>query len=327
MKRTILSMAVILAVVGMVPRMSGAAILNSHLNLSGPGPYLQLVTDKDAEELIKAPGNLLPGVIQVGDILESIMEFQDINSLNFSTEIGVDYELTVHSRLKVLSITAAVLRNPDGTVFDSDLITPGIQSIALPGGGSDFVFGSGFADGVTTARLYESQTSVTAVAPNFARDDLGAGLPINAIVDLTIPAAVATATDGTLITEFGFGDVDDFWVSFNSPTILSVFTATSSEVSGAVFSFGQSVTSNPGALNIVDNATASSIFGGTHGLVGSGRLFGVLGAETPFDAYTSTSANFTSAVPEPSSLVAWGVLVGGVCGVRRRVYFRGRTNS
>ena len=295
------SLAIVLVAFGTFT--TEGAIINSSLQ-----PGVNQLTDVDAESLIKGAGNTEAGVIQIGDTIESVLGFGQLNSSSLASYEGLNYELSALTLLKVTSIST------DG------LLPNGDQAYNI-------TFAAGFADGTTTTQVYESNgtSSTPGVThkPDFARDSVSA-THVGDPTPLTLAAALGYATDGQLIATFGFGEANDFWTSSGVPLSFSEFKNFALDISGAVFNFGQSLLTNPGNLPILDDGVQSSITGDMYDLIGSGSLYGIKGFTTPFGGFTHTQVEFATTIPEPATACVWlGLacvgIVGRWCGRRRSV--------
>jgi hypothetical protein len=285
---------------------ANGAILANSLFKTG----VNLIQDQDFERLEKNPNNTGgASIIEVGDVLEAIVSFDSINSVDVNglAGFGAAYELTAHSRLVVLGF-GLTDTDADG-IFDSgDTDANGL---------TNFTFGPGFANGVAV-EVYEDFP--TTLATNF-----------NAAVDAG--QGVTRVTNGTLALTLGFDPTKptnatdpDFWVAFLAPLDISVFSDPNAETiaQGGDFFFGLSVLSNPGGIPYVDEgiSTGTSGFAGpptNHDMVGNGSLSVPVGAHADWDAETNTKI-FFQAVPEPSSVAIWSVVacLGGVVFSRSR---------
>jgi hypothetical protein len=277
---------------------ANGAILNSMMSFLPPGNtyYTQYMHDLDAESLIKGGTNTQLGVIEVGDTLEAVMLFNDINGSDMSLP---NYELTAHVKLLVTAKTAAgnqtVIINGNPVLvpvfnFDFGPVNPDQN------GNGDLVW------------LYEDTT------PDFRAQ----GQP-----PVSVATAVANATNGNLIATLGLGteasQQDDFWQALASPEAVGIFSQLNTSFPGASFQFGVSVTANPGNVNIAPDQTIDNLYGLPHDVVGSGQPFGSKNSSTPFDLLTRTDVNFTAVIPEASSIAIWGLLTGiGLAAFRRR---------
>jgi hypothetical protein len=278
---------------GMCAAQAQANLINSTLKAGD-----NLFQDNNAENLVKGAGNTMPGVIQVGDTLQAVLGFASVNGgptgLNSTNYPGLtaNYQLTALAQIKVLA------KIPAGTTVIDGKVVPIFN----------FVFGAGFADGVTSIQLFEN--SATTSSTVFKRSGSG----------LTVADAIARATSGTLLTTMGFAPSaggpggTPFWEAVNSPDTLSVFKSVNTQIAGAGFDFAQNVLTNPGGLSIgtLGESATSLIPGlgsGMYDIVGSGQLFGIKGQTTPFSAYTATRVNFVSTIvgPEPASFLLFGV--------------------
>lgn len=295
--RSLLVALTVLTLAASVAPARGAILANS-LFIVGENQ----VQDTDYERLIKDPANTGgASIIEVGDILEAIVSFDTINGTivkNPFTGFGAFYELTAYSRIKVLGIGDADT-NGDGIFDGGDTNADGL---------TNFTFGSGFADLKTAIEVYEDfPTTALSVFDN----------------TVSPAAGIGRATDGTLALTLGFDATKpsaatdpDFWVAFNAPLDISVFTTVGADpaLQGGDFFFGLSVLTNPGGVPYVDEAESTAALTGftgpmtDHDMVGNGSL-SVPSSTTNagWDAETNTKI-FFQGVPEPSSLAIWSAV-------------------
>jgi hypothetical protein len=244
---------------------ASASILSTALR-----PDLNTLNDVDRERLALGIGDG-DTEIEVGDILESVLVFDNLSNSAFGStdlediaSLGATYQLTAYSRLEVASII------PD----DGDADT-------FP----TFVFKGGFGDDVTMVKIYED--SVQDV--NFTTDAAG--------------TAITDATDGTLLLTLGLGELGDFWIA-EGPADLSTLGAIGSGAA-AQFFLGVSVLTNPaGDIDIVPDGLFSAVSGLDHDVVGFGDIFKITGPVNDWQAASNTTVSFVI-TPEPTALLVW----------------------
>jgi hypothetical protein len=249
------------------------------------------IEDRDVERLIKGAGNVGGATLEVGDILEAVIRFDNISGSNIGLSdlddfVGnSEYELLGYSRIRVASITA------NGDAKGSVAIT----------------FDSGFADGQTMVQLFESTA---------------AG---NVYNEAIAPAAlIAAVTSQSLIASAGLVDADDFWVApFAAPSVDATTLAAFNP--GFGFALGLSVITADLDLKIANEAlvTVNPLTGAvvTVDIVGSGNVKSrAPGVNTGWDASSDAVFQYHT-VPEPASLAVWGMLATAGLGLsiaRRR---------
>lgn len=271
----------------------GAVLLNS-LAIQGENQ----IEDSDYERLIKGPaddaGTADDNILEVGDVLESILRFTQYNGLTLSDEFGSAYELTAHARVVVLGIGDSD-SNSDGIFDGGDTNSDGR---------TNFTFGAGFGDGITAVMLYEETAKTAATQFNsnsVSPDGVGGG----------IDRATTTTGSGILVSTFGFDLTKtsdfDFWFALDALNDISVFRSQNVSQGGDFF-FGLSMLTNPGGLSLVEDAIQSSATSTYHDIVGNGTLKSPSGlVDLGWDAQTDTTVLYV-AVPEPATMIIWPAL-------------------
>ncbi len=273
-----------------------AAMINSILIPNAKNSF----EDTDWERLIDNEGSPA-GIVDIGDDLEAMLEFGNVNVTALPGSLPANYELLAHSKVRVVW---------KGNLSMGEVAGAGVKVDTVGGFDRyDFLF-EGSLDGAGTAiRLYEQ---LSTPATEF---------------DPTIAAAsgIARVTGSTLLSTFGIdGASTDFWLALAAPENISSFSDPA--ISGANFSFGLTMLSNPGGLALSPEADTGGV--GTwasgaltfHDLVGTGELKETpVGVHEDWDLQTDTQVWF-NAVPEPSTLALLGIgsVVYGLGAYRRR---------
>jgi hypothetical protein len=271
------------AITMVLASVSQAAILNTAIRAG-----LNSINDRNVDRLsTDLNGN---GLIDVGDVLESVLIFDNISNAQFGatpleTAVGIPtYQLTAH-------------------IFNT-------VSAKVPLGGGVFAF----TMIPSTINVYEDH----------------AGLSNTILLDFSSQsanAAVTAATDGSLILTLdtsgtGFAGSPDTWRATGSDNFTLLTTGNEANYVAAL-----SILANPGLIPIGPDATLSGVLGVP---AGTGDLHDVVAvgevevAAAPivaqgWAAQSDTTVSFI-AVPEPISLVVWSALSGlvGLAVYRRR---------
>jgi len=227
--------------------------------------------DTDAERVLRNTGegtvSVTSGNLQVGDVIQTVLKFDTLNTIDINAIVPSPYQLTAYSELAVASIG-----NCTGTICDVVFAPTGnlganvFASIyELPAGG---LLGLTQAPG-TAAGIIQGGSLAATIGLGEA-DDFWVALGSN--INLT---TAATATPG----------------SPQAPTGV----------------FGLTVLSNPGGVPIDPNAILSPVDGNLHDVVGSVSAFAKsTGTNAGWLLQTNTTVDFV-VVPEPASLALVGL--------------------
>ena len=245
--------------------------------------------DTDAERILDSTGAVkTSGNFEVGDVIQAIMRFTDVNAVVVSDNpgFGFPYQLNAYSELLVANI------NTDG--LSQDLIDAGFVNLVFAPTGN-------LSTATSMADIYERTTNT----PGF---------------DVTVDpvTGISQVTSGTHITSLGLVEGDDFWVA---TTLLDIGAAAAAEPGSsqqALGVFGLSVTANPGALPIDPNGIQSGATGTFHDVVGSASAYVLdTNANDGWLVSSNTEARF-NVVPEPSTLALLSFGLLGAAAMRRR---------
>lgn len=275
------ALAVLFAGMALASAPSHAAIINS---LFTPG--VNTMQDTDAERIQRNGVSLTSGGYATGDVIQSILRFDTVNSGTIGDSIAAPYQLNAYSQLRV----AQIIDLNGGALLLGDSIRLIFGAVAG--------FGTG---GAVLAQLYE-----------------GNAVPSN---NFTLSAAtgISNITTGqTLIGELGLNGIDDFWFADTINDISILAAATPGGGQAAQGAFGLSFLSNAGGIPFVTNGMLSAIDGNRHDVVGDASVY-AREQGTNSDWLLSSNLNATFAVPEPTTLGLLGLgLLGLGLGGRRR---------
>ncbi len=285
MKKSVLSAAILSAVlVGMPAVSSAAALVNG---LFSPGVVNQ-IQDTDAERVLRGANVVTSGAFQVGDIIESVLRFDTVNTAAISDSIPSPYKLGAYSQLKIASLI----------------------------GTGTFIGGQ------------ELYTIVFAPTGNLGANVMGSLYEINTLspswsFSTNSPATlISNVTSGSHIADVGFGQASDFWYATALNDIGVVATATSGSSQQANGVFGLSFISNPGGIPYATNGMTSGAvgpyFGTKHDVVGSSSIYArSTGTNNGWLVNSNTEINFFT-VPEPGSVALSGLALLGMFAVAKR---------
>lgn len=228
--------------------------------------------------------------IATGDIIQSILNFTDVNGGPIAANGGV-------------------FNAPYGLLAYSELV---VGAIATSGGVDSFNvtanLTSGFLAGGALVNIYEHTVGL-----------------LNTLFSDPPATGIATVTGSPLIASFGLNGIDDFWqVKTPDGLLATLFSAPVGSGQQGIYEFGITKFSNDGALPIATNGIVSGApghVGSFHDVVGDGSAFARSpGTDTGWDLSTNTNVNFQT-VPEPEllTLLSIGLLAGGLATRRRSV--------
>ncbi len=249
------------------PVSNAAAVINTAFN-----PGINTVQDSDADRLMRNGAAVTSGSFQVGDVFQSILRFDTVNSTAINSAVGtLNYGLWAYSAVSIESLTA-IDTNGD-LVNDAYSVSFGASGL--------------LSDPGVMIELYEANSSA-----NFLSQTVATG--INNVRSLT------------QIATFGKVEADDFWTATIPFLIQNLVTPLGSgqAPSGVL---GLSLLSNAGALPIETNGITSGATGTQHDIVGDASAFPrETGVNSGWLASTNTNVSF-NVVPEPDSLALLGL--------------------
>jgi hypothetical protein len=244
---------------------------------------LNELQDTDAERVLRNTGegivSVTSGNLQVGDVIQTVLKFDTLNTIDINALVPSPYQLTAYSELAV-----AAIGNCTGTICDVAFAPTGnlganvFASIyELPAGG---LIGLTQAPG-TAAGVIQGGTLAATIGIGEA-DDFWIALASN--INLT---TAATAQPGSGLAPSGV--------------------------------FGLSVLSNPGGVPVIKNGILSPIDGQLHDAVGTvGAFAKSTGTNAGWLLQTDTKVDFNIPEPGSLALVGLTLLCLGAVSRGRR---------
>lgn len=256
----------LLAGVSMTP-VASAAIINQMF-----GPDLNTIQDQDIERILDSEGNVVTsGSFEVGYVLQSLLRFDTVNSVNIGDEIPSPYKLFAFAEVQVANI-----------IDNGETLTLVMTSTGNLGAN-------------VLAEVYEG----SGVPSNWP-----ALTPAQGISEVTSETLIAEVGFGEA-DDYWLAEVADV------PDVIGLLaTLSPSSPQVAQFVLGLSVLSNPGGLPIAKNGI-EGLFGEFHDIVGNGSAYQTEpNTNEGWLLGTNTTISF-NAVPEPGSLALLGAAVFG----------------
>ena len=227
------------------------------------------VQDSDADRILRNGAVITTGTFQVGDVLQSILRFDTVNSNPINSAVGsLAYGLWAYSEIRIDTLVVSAI---PGAV---DVTFTGANILSSPN---------------VLIELYEA-TSAT----NFL-----------ALAPATGIANVRALNNNIPLATFGRVDANDFWRA-TLPTLVQSLSQPLGNGQQPAGVLALSLLSNPGALPIRPNGILGAD-GNLHDIVGDVSAFPrETGVDPGYIASTNTNISFF-AVPEPSSLALLGL--------------------
>jgi len=291
----------------------GGSILSIITNPGGP----QLWSDNSGDFLFNRAGGAT--TVDVGDVLIGQFAINTVEYLGGGGTIavgsGANNEMSGAFAIEVLSATPQLGGGYDFVFGPTSALSRADIALAYPGAGN---FGPEL-----------SSWSAGSMAAMF--DD-----PLQDYERENVPriTAIASAINGTKLFEAGFtggigvngapgpDGLGEGWIANAISNDISIVGSVPLPGIGGGLNLG--VNTIPGTVNpALVFIAVPTIFGvgGMADIFGSGSLLGIGGATTAYDSFNDVNfvAN-VSAVPEPGSLLVWGLAAGFgmIGGVRRR---------
>ncbi|PKO86967.1 MAG: hypothetical protein CVU16_16410 [Betaproteobacteria bacterium HGW-Betaproteobacteria-10] len=274
------TLAMLVAGMALTSAPSHAATINT---LFTPG--INTIQDSDAERILRDGAALTSGGYAEGDVIQSILRFDTVNSGSIGDSLPFPYQLNAFSQLRIVSIVDL----NGGTLDLGDSIRLIFGAVAGFGNGGDVL-----------AQLYE-----------------GSAVPSNNFSQ-TAATGIANITGQTLIGELGLNGIDDFWFADTINDISILAAATPGGGQAAQGAFGLTFLSNDGGIPFISNGIFSAVSGQFHDVVGDASVY-AREVGTHSDWLLSSNLNASFAVPEPATIGLLGLgLLGIGLGKRRR---------
>lgn len=265
--KKLLTTAVFAGAIMLSPLSQAAAIINVAFDNG-----INTVQDSDADRILRNGSVITSGDFQEGDIFESILRFDTVNSTAINSAVGtLNYGLWAYSAVRIDS-KVAIDTNGD-LVNDAYSVTFGASGLNSAAG--------------VMIDLFEANSSTNYLSQAPA-------------------ASIAAIKALPQIAAFGKLEADDFW-SATIPLLIENLVSPLGSGQAPSGVFGLSTLSNPGLLPIEKNGITSGFSGTLHDVIGDASAFPrETGVNSGWLASTNTNVSFYK-VPEPSSLALLGL--------------------
>ena len=254
------------------------------------GPGINNVQDQDVERVMRDTDNdgvvdthITAGDVQVGDVIQTILRWDTVNSNTISDALPAPYQFLAYSELKIDSLTD------------------------IGGGLFDYTF--------TATGSANMQNAMSLV--DFYEGTPGLGLGYNSGIDAA--TGISQVLAQTYLASAGFQEAFDFWTAVAPTDITALSGAPQGSAQAGQGVLGLSLLANPGNLPVANLGIVSPISGLNHDFVGNTGVYAAdIGVNPDWNfSSNSTFAFATQQVPAPATLALFGLGFAGL-GVKLR---------